>query len=456
MLLLAGCGSDAAHGPSFLPDAAASGLGVSATALAFPTTMVGQASSSQTFTLTNNGGASVSLASIQLSDTTDYSMASTCGTALAGRASCALTVAFTPSASAGYNASIAITESDSGSPLSISLTGWGTTVSLTHTLYVFPEADGSITPLYALVNSAQQNIDLSMWALTDATFSADLVAACNRGVHVRVILDQAEELSDNTPAFNQLNAVPNCKAVWANATFAENHEKSFIVDSTQVAIMTLNLQAVAYSSTRDFAMVENDPEDIAAIQSTFNADFAAGTTASGVYGKSDFNYQPGLGEVSALPGGDLIWSPGNAQDDMLAIINNATSTLLLEAEEMDAPNITSALVTACQSGIQVHIVMTDDTVDYGPELAALAAAGCGLELYPNEGEYSGLIFYVHAKAAIADYGLPTQVVYMGSVNYDVASMTENRELGMYVTDPASIQVLYNTMASDYAGNGMLY
>jgi cardiolipin synthase A/B len=128
----------------------------------------------------------------------------------------------------------------------------------------------------------------------------------------------------------------------------------------------------------------------------------------------------------------------------------------VEAEEMDAPNITDASSTACQNGIQVHIVMTDDQVDYGPDLEQLAAAGCGLYLYPNEGEYSGLAFYVHAKATIADYGLPTQVAYMGSINFDVPSMTENRELGMYVTDEPSIELLYNTISSDYEGKGTLF
>ena len=60
-------------------------------------------------------------------------------------------------------------------------------------------------------------------------------------------------------------------------------------------------------------------------------------------------------------------------------------------------------------------------------------------------------FYIHAKAVVADYGLPTQNVYMGSINYSTASMTENRELGVYIADPASVQLLNATMASDYAG-----
>ena len=39
---------------------------------------------------------------------------------------------------------------------------------------------------------------------------------------------------------------------------------------------------------------------------------------------------------------------------------------------------------------------------------------------------------------------------MGSINFSNASMTENRELGLYVSDPASIQQLQTAMTSDYA------
>jgi hypothetical protein len=124
---------------------------------------------------------------------------------------------------------------------------------------------------------------------------------------------------------------------------------------------------------------------------------------------------------------------------MLAIINNAKATILVEAEEMDAPHISDALPTASEKGIQMHIVMTDDQLEYGPELAQLAARVCGLSLYPNEGEYSGLAFNVRAKAAIADYGLPTEVANRGSIHYDAPSRTENRELGTYVTDEPSIE-----------------
>jgi len=278
-----------------------------------------------------------------------------------------------------------------------------------------------------------------MYALEDSTFIGDLAAACNRGVTVRVILDQNDEKSGNTTAFNQLNAVSRCSAVWANPAFEATHEKSFIIDGTQVAIMSLNLQSQYYSTTRDFALLENDPSDIAAIQAAFNQDYAAGTTSTGTSGASDFSYQPGAGD-------DLIWSPTTAQADMLSIIDNAQTTLLVENEEMGAGNIVSALESACQRHVTVQIAMVNQS-SYAKEFAALVAAGCGVNLYPDTSNG----FYIHAKAVVADYGLSTQSVYMGSINYSNASMNNNRELGVYITDPASVQTLYNTMAADYAG-----
>jgi phosphatidylserine/phosphatidylglycerophosphate/cardiolipin synthase-like enzyme len=320
-----------------------------------------------------------------------------------------------------------------------------TTTPLTYTLYAFPESDNSVTPLYALVNNAQKTIDMTMYALEDTTFSADLVAACNRGVKVRVILDQNLEKSGNTSAYNQLNAAANCSAVWANKAFQASHQKSIILDGTQVAIMSLNLQTQYYSTTRDFALLENDPVDIAAIQATFNADYAAGTPSSGVAGASDFSYQPGAGD-------DLIWSPTTAQPDMLAIINGATKTVLVENEEMGASNIVSALEAASARGVTVHIAMVETSTkapysSYSTEWTALEAAGCGVHVYPDT--TTGL--YIHAKAVVADFSLPTQSVYMGSINYSSASMTENRELGVYISDPASVQLLNSAMAADYAG-----
>jgi len=312
---------------------------------------------------------------------------------------------------------------------------------VSYTLYTFPQPDSSATPLYDLINGAQKSIDLTMYALEDSNFTGDLLAACRRGVIVRVILDQNNEKSANTSAFTQLNAEANCSAVWANKAFQATHEKSIVIDATQAAIMSLNLEQQYYSTSRDFAIVENDPADVAAIEGTFNADFAAGTNVSGDSGASDFNYTP-------APGDHLIWSPTTAQTAMVNLIANAKKTLLIENEELasSATAILSALETACRNGVQVQIAMVNNT-DYQSSFTAVQNAGCSVHTYPNSS--SG--FYIHAKAVVADYGLPTQNAYMGSINYSNASMNSNRELGMYITDAATVTSIRNTMLADYNG-----
>jgi cardiolipin synthase A/B len=443
LIVLAGCGGGGTASGSPPQPPTSPQLALSATSLSFGSVLLGQTSATQTLTLTNSGTATMSISGITLGGTNASSFAETsaCGTSLAVNASCTLSVTFTPAAASTYSATITIADNVSGSPQTVSLSGTGTSAPAAHTLYTFPESDNSVTPLYALINSAQKTIDMTMYALEDTTFSADLVTACQRGVKVRVILDQNDEKSGNTATFNQLNAQANCSAVWANTAFEATHEKSFVVDGAEAAIMTLNLQSQYYSTTRDFAMVETDAADIAAIEGTFNADYAAGTTNSGTVGASDFSYVPGLGD-------DLIWSPTTAQTAMVNIIANAQKTLLIENEEMasSASYIISALEAACQRGVTVQIAMVDQS-DYESNFVALEKAGCGVHTYPDTSNG----FYIHAKAVVADYGLSTQSVYMGSINYSNASMNSNRELGMYVSDSASVQAINTTMAQDYAG-----
>ena len=421
--------------------------------LTFTATNVGTPSATQSIAITNTGTAALTISSIAVTGTaaSSYSQTNNCPASLpATTGNCTVFVTFTPTTTGTLTAAVTVTDNVTGSPQSVSLTGTGTTPapSITHNLITFGIGYNlDATPLYTLINTATKTIDMTMYELQDTTFTANLETLCAKGVKVRVLLDASLVKSNNTPAYNLLNTGnANCSAVFSNTAFQATHQKTITIDGTTTAIMSLNLQTQYYSTTRDFALVENDPADIAAIQATFNADYAAGTPYGGTQGTSDkTSYTPG-------PGTGLIWSPTTAQPDMLALINNAQSTILLENEEMGAANIVSALEAACGRGVTVHIAMVNSSTkspfsDYATQFKALEAAGCGVKTYPDT--TTGL--YIHAKAVVADYGLPTQSVYMGSINYSNASMTENRELGVYITDPTSVTTLYNVMTADYAG-----
>jgi len=102
-------------------------VSLSAKSLAYPATAVGSSSGSQSVTMTNTGTAAVSIASIALTgtDASSFVFANNCGTSLAVGASCIIHGHFAPVATGALTASVTITDSATGSPQTITLTGTG-------------------------------------------------------------------------------------------------------------------------------------------------------------------------------------------------------------------------------------------------------------------------------------------------------------------------------------------
>ena len=301
----------------------------------------------------------------------------------------------------------------------------------TSTSILHVEPDAGFAWLYTLIEGAHQSIDMTMYELVDPTATSDLLAACGRGVQVRVILDGGLEKSSNTPAYNQLNgAGANCSAAWSNSQFQATHQKSLVIDAATAVILTANLTSRYYAGTRDFAFVESDASDIAAIEAAFNADYGSST---------DFTYQPGAGD-------HLIWSPTSAQAALLNIINSAKKTLVVENEELSDAAIVGALEAACKRGVAVRIAMTDTSPNYHANYLALEQAGCLVHIGAN----NATTLYIHAKTMVADLGAPTQAGYLGSINFSDASLTENRELGLRLSNATILGQLNSTITSDFA------
>ena len=292
-------------------------------------------------------------------------------------------------------------------------------------LRVLTEPGAGIGPIYGLIAGARSSVDLSMYELADPTAEADLAADAARGVDVRVILDRYLEMARNGAAYEYLTA-HGVHVRWGPASTIY-HQKTLTVDDATSVIMTLNLVAEDYPGSRDFAVIDTDRADVAAVVATFNADFAG---------------QP----VTPPHGADLVWSPTNAEASVLAVINGASRTLAVENEEMDDPAVTTALAGAARRGVDVRITMTADP-EWDPAFTELARAGAHVRLYPDDSDAP----YIHAKAIVADAGLPGQQVLVGSQNFSVASLDYNRELGILTRNRAVIAAVSAALASDFAG-----
>lgn len=279
--------------------------------------------------------------------------------------------------------------------------------------------------IYALINNAKTSINLTMYELTDTTAENDLAAAAARGVTVKVILDVNREESKNQAAFTFLQG-HQVHVVWAPTTYAATHQKTLTVDGTTAAIMSGNLTSQYYSTSRDFAVLDTNLIDIAAITKVFNADFA-GTA------------------ITPTDGDNLVWSPTDAESKLLALINSATSTLAVENEEMADTDITNALVAAANRGVAVQVTMTANSA-YDSAFNQLVAAGAKIHLYAQTAP-----LYIHAKVIDVDAALSSHRDYVGSINFSDYSLNKNRELGFISSDSAIDAGLDSTLASDFAG-----
>jgi len=296
--------------------------------------------------------------------------------------------------------------------------------TVTRTLVIEP--DQGLTPIYNLIQSATSSIDMTMYELADTQAQNLLCQAAGNGIAVRVILDQNLEYNNNLSAYNQLNTC-GVQVTWAWTQYDATHEKAIVIDGTNAAIMSLNLTSRYYSTSRDFAVIENDAADVAAIESTFSADFVPQA-------------------ITPPVGDDLVWSPANAKTQLLNIINSAQTSLLVENEEMGYNTIITALENAARRGVAVTVCMTNDNNKYATQLNALKSAGVSISTYA----YTAPL-YIHAKAIVADYGTASARAFVGSENFSSASLNYNRELGLVTTDATILDQLNNTLTNDYAG-----
>jgi 6-phosphogluconolactonase (cycloisomerase 2 family) len=102
-------------------------VSLSPTSLSFSTQNVGTTSSTQTISLTNNGGSALAISGIAIGGTNvgDFQQTNNCGTSVAANASCSINVTFTPAAVGTRTATVSVTDNANGSPQTVPLTGAG-------------------------------------------------------------------------------------------------------------------------------------------------------------------------------------------------------------------------------------------------------------------------------------------------------------------------------------------
>ena len=138
-------------------------LSASPSSLSFGNQAVGSASAAQTVTVSNAGTASASLSSVSAG--APFAETNTCGSSLAAGASCSVSVKFTPTAGGGASGTLSVASNAPGSPLTVALSGTGTSSS-TNLALNQPATASSVYQNYVPSNVTDGNTS-TYWESTD-------------------------------------------------------------------------------------------------------------------------------------------------------------------------------------------------------------------------------------------------------------------------------------------------
>jgi phosphatidylserine/phosphatidylglycerophosphate/cardiolipin synthase-like enzyme len=271
----------------------------------------------------------------------------------------------------------------------------------------------------ALIDGAKSTLDVQMYLFTVDALATKLIAAKNRGVTVRVLLDPDHEGNLNvTPALTSGGV--NWKKAPSLYTFS--HAKYLIVDKAQAVIMSMNWNVDAMRTERNYGLVDRDIEDIADVQAIFDADWQL---ASG-----------GAPITVNLTCTRLVVSPTNSKTRLLELINSAKTSLDVEVMYISEASIRDAIGAAKTRGVDVRVIVnepTDESIVY--------LKGLGIPVK------TPATFYLHAKLIIAD-----QVAFVGSENMSFTSLAKNREVGALAFEPSTFAPIKQQFDADWAAS----
>lgn len=286
-------------------------------------------------------------------------------------------------------------------------------------LFLFEQPQSGKDPLLSAISSAQKEVDVEVYLLSDSDVIASLLGACQRGIVVQVILEEHPFGGGNSNQKTEQLLQDSCVHLqWSNPSFSLTHEKTVAIDSSEVFILNQNLTASSFSKNREYDIIDRNALDIEEIKNIFNADWHRSSVSL-----SDEN---------------LVVSPVNSRDKLTALINSEVQTLSIETEVIDDPQIITLLSQKAKN-TQVQLLIPSFSQVGANKKNAVQLQSSGVEVKTLRSPY------IHAKLILAD----GKKAYVGSVNLTAQSMDANREVGILIAQQDIVAQLNQDFHSDW-------
>ncbi len=283
-------------------------------------------------------------------------------------------------------------------------------------LAVLPD-DGE-TMFVETVKSAKSSLRVMVYLMGYGGILDALTAQAKAGVDVRVILDLSEQ-SVNQKYFDALTAA-GAHVEWSDPQFTYMHAKVLVADGREAVVSTGNYSLSQMQRERNYAARVDDPADVAVLAALFDADWAR--------------------KAPDLSCTRLLVSPVNSRDRLLAFIDSAKQTLLVESMELADSDVRNAIALRKAAGVDVRVLLADPSwISANTDAAAWLAAR-------NIPARRLAMPYLHVKSIIADGAR----AYAGSENLSWTSLSKNREVGLLLDEADAIARMNATFEKDWA------
>ncbi len=276
---------------------------------------------------------------------------------------------------------------------------------MSHALIVLP--DDTAEPILDAINGAQRALNIRMFLFTDEALLSAVIAAKQRGVNVRVMLNPARRHGESeNEAARKVLTEAGIEVRDSNPKFDLTHQKSMVIDNSVGYVESLNWEPKDLTETRDYAVVTKHGLEVQEMVTCFDADWE----------QRDF---------VPHPDSKLIWCPDNGRQRVAAFIDAAEHTLWVQNERYQDTVIIERLVRAVTRGVKVHILTkkphslkADKLIEGAGSLRILQDVGAKVHTTHH--------LKLHAKMMLAD----GKRAIVGSINLAPGSFDSRRELAI--------------------------
>ena len=319
----------------------------------------------------------------------------------------------------------AIAEDVSGSPPTLGSDGTA--------LMLMPESGAG--PIVSLIGGAKSSVDLEIYQLQSPAAVAALVAAEQRGVTVRVMLEPKTVGAQN---YTQVKAVLAAAGISVqptpptfDASHNVDHAKFMVIDGKELVYGSGNMVRSGLGGNRaeefdnrDFWIRDTRATSVSEANKVFSADWARSSTSS-----TTFNA--------------LVLTPDNANGALDDLIDGAQKRLYIYNQSLNDSTMLDKLVAAKNRGVDVRVLLGNQP-GFGsappanqPAIDQLTGAGAAADYFTTH--------YLHGKVIITD-----DSAFVGSQNFTSGGLDHNRELGEIFTSKTIVDTLAKQFQVDQA------